>query len=586
MALTESQRSEIEMKARSYVAAELHPVFRKEVEDALTAGDWDDLFDRFYTQLAFGTAGMRGVIGGGTNRINPFMIRKVSQGLAEYLVENSEAPSVTIAYDSRHYSAEFAKQAALVLCANGVHVYLFDTLHPVPMLSFALRYLHTTAGIVVTASHNPSKYNGYKVYWSDGGQVTPPHDIGIAALANAVEASGIKDISEDAARTEGLLVTVPAEVDEAYYSMVLGSLRRPNLVKGSPITVAYTPLHGSGNVPVRHMLEEVGIRCCVVTEQEQPDGAFPTVKLPNPESAEAMRKVVALAKEVKADIVLGTDPDADRLGIAIPTSPEKTDYLLLTGNQIAALLCDYLLETWKELAQGKEDVPACYSAGAGKKTPLCVKSLVTTDLVKRIADANDAVCKDVLTGFKYIAEQIVALEGPAGAERFFLFGCEESYGYLTVPSVRDKDAVSSAMCAVEMMCWYASQGVSLQQRLDQIYDTYGYSTEVVFSRDYEGAAGKAQMDAIMADFRTKKAGDALVDRTIAGVQDLNSGECTDFPPADVTIITFTSGEKLVVRPSGTEPKIKYYLFLTAPKGGRAALEASLDDIVARFKAAF
>lgn len=586
MALTEAQRNEIETKARAYVAAEQHPVFRKEVEQALSEGNWDDLFDRFYTQLAFGTAGMRGVIGGGTNRINPFMVRKVTQGLAEYLVQDSTAPSVTIAYDSRHYSAEFAQQAALVLCANGVHVYLYDTLHPVPMLSFALRYLHTTAGIVVTASHNPSKYNGYKVYWSDGGQVTPPHDIGIAAKANAVEAADIKDMSAQQARAKGLLESVPAEVDEAYYAMVLGSLRRPDLVQGSPITVAYTPLHGSGNVPVRHMLEKVGIRCCVVTEQEQPDGAFPTVKLPNPESAEAMQKVIALAKEVKADIVLGTDPDADRLGIAIPTSPEKTDYLLLTGNQIAALLCDYLLATWKELAQGKDSIPSCYSAGAGKKTPLCVKSLVTTDLVKRIAQANDAVCKDVLTGFKYIAEQIASLEGPAGDERFFLFGCEESYGYLIVPAVRDKDAVSSAMCAVEMMCWYASKGITLQQRLDQIYETYGYSTEVVFSRDYEGAAGKAQMEAIMADFRTKKAGDVLVDLTIESIQDLKGGTCEDFPPADVIIITYTSGEKLVVRPSGTEPKIKYYLFLTAKKGGREALEASLDDIVARFKAAF
>lgn len=587
MALTESQRHEIETKARAYVAAERHPVFRDEVEAALTAGDWDDLFDRFYTQLAFGTAGMRGVIGGGTNRINPFMVRKVSQGLAEYLVANSADPSVTIAYDSRHYSAEFAKQAALVLCANGVHVRLFDTLHPVPMLSFALRYLHATAGIVVTASHNPSKYNGYKVYWSDGGQVTPPHDVGIAALANAVEGDGIKDISEEKARKSGLLDTVPPEVDEAYYAMVLGSLRRPGLVKGSPITVAYTPLHGSGNVPVRHMLEQVGIRCCVVAEQEQPDGAFPTVKLPNPESAEAMRKVIALAKEVKADIVLGTDPDADRLGIAIPASPEKTDYLLLTGNQIAALLCDYLLATWKELAQDKDDIPACYGKGAGRKTPLCVKSLVTTDLVKRIAEADGAVCKDVLTGFKYIAEQIASLEGPAGDERFFLFGCEESYGYLTVPAVRDKDAVSSAMCAVEMMCWYASRGVTLQQRLNQIYDTYGYSTEVVFSRDYEGAAGKARMDAIMANFRTKRAGDVLVNLTVESVQDLKGGDCGDFPSADVIIIRFTSGEKLVVRPSGTEPKIKYYLFLTAAgDGGRTALEASLDDIVSRFKAAF
>lgn len=585
MALTETQRKEIEAKARLYVAAERHPVFRKEVEDAMSADAWDDLFDRFYTQLAFGTAGMRGVIGGGTNRINPYMVRKVSQGLAEYLLANEGSPSVAIAFDSRHYSEEFAKQAALVLCANGIHVFLYDTLRPVPMLSFAVRHLHATAGIVVTASHNPSKYNGYKVYWSDGGQVTPPHDIEIAKLANAVAPSDIASIEEGDARRADLLKFIPKEVDEAYYRMVLGSLRRPALVEGSPITVAYTPLHGSGNVPVRHMLEQVGIRCCVVHEQEQPDGAFPTVQLPNPESPEAMRMVIALAKEVKADIVLGTDPDADRLGIAIPCNAGKTDYQLLTGNQIAALLCDYVLETWKELARGKEPVPSCYVQGAGSKTPLCVKSLVTTDLVKRIAQAGGAVCRDVLTGFKYIAEQIALSQNP-DSDTFFLFGCEESYGYLTVPAVRDKDAVSSAMCAVEMMCWYASRGMTLSDRLNQIYDTYGYSTEVVFSRDYEGAEGKAKMESIMADFRRKRPGDLLVDREIKDIYDLKSGKCTEFPVADVVIIHFSSGEKLIVRPSGTEPKIKYYLFLTADHGGRAALEASLDGIVTTFKSAF
>lgn len=573
MEISEKMKNEVLEAARNYIKFETNDVFRGEVEKAIELEDWENLYDRFYTALAFGTAGMRGVIGGGTNRINTFMVRKVSQGLAEYLNEAAENPSIAIAYDSRLFSADFAKAAALVLAANGVKVYLYDSLRPVPMLSFALRYLQTTAGIVVTASHNPSKYNGYKVYWSDGGQVTPPHDIEIAKKANAVLGNQIASITEEEAKAKGLLNPVPADVDQAYYKMVISSLRRPSLVQNSPITVAYTPLHGSGNIPVRHMLKELGIRCEVVSEQELPDGNFPTVKLPNPESAEAMSKVIELAKKVKADIVLGTDPDADRLGIAIPTSPEKDDYLLLTGNQIATLLVDYLLTTALEQNNNPN------------KRALVVKSLVTTDLVKKIAEKNGGECKDVLTGFKYIAEQIQAIADGRNQEDYFLFGCEESYGFLTVPEVRDKDAVSSAVAAVEMMCYYATKGISLQQRLDTIYATYGYSTECVFSRDYEGAAGKEKMVKIMADFRALKSGDEIVGRKIELVEDL-LGENTGFPKADVIIIRFTSGEKMVVRPSGTEPKIKYYVFLSEGKGGRAALESELPNIIGEFKAAF
>ncbi len=571
MVLTDEMKKEVVEKAKVYLDSEKNEVFRAEVADALKNEDYESLYDRFYTALAFGTAGMRGVIGGGTNSINTFMVRKVTQGLAEYCLSVGPDSTVVIAYDSRHYSPEFAKAAALVLSANKVKTYLYDTLHPVPMLSFAVRNMKATAGIVITASHNPAKYNGYKVYWSDGGQVTPPHDIEIAKLANAVTADRIKDISEEEARKSGYLESVPASVDEAYYDMVISSLRRPELVKGSPITVAYTPLHGSGNVPVRHMLSKLGIRCCVVKEQEEPNGAFPTVKLPNPESHEAMSKVIELAKEVKADIVLGTDPDADRMGLAIPTTPEKTDYLLLTGNQIATLLADYLITTSNEM-------------GLGSKKPLIVKSLVTTDLVEKIAKSNGGDCKDVLTGFKYIAEQMDKIDKGVNKDNFFLFGCEESYGFLTVNDVHDKDAVSSAVAAVEMMCHYASKGITLQQRLDSIYAHYGYYTELVFSRDYEGAAGKEQMKQIMADMRKLKAGDTFVNRTIEKVEDL-LGENTGFPKADVIIIRFTSGEKLVVRPSGTEPKIKYYIFLLEGKGGRSELEANRDKILEEFKSA-
>ena len=570
MEFTEKMKADVLSAAREYISSETDSVFRNEVESAVALGDWEGLYDRFYTSLAFGTAGMRGMIGGGTNRINTFMVRRVTQGLADYLTASAENPSVVIAYDSRLFSPEFALSAAKVLAANGVRVYLYDSLHPVPMLSFAVRYMKATAGIVVTASHNPSKYNGYKVYWSDGGQVTPPHDIEIAKRANAVVSADIKDGDERDLRASGVLQSVPAEVDEAYYAMVKASLRRPELIEKSSIKVAYTPLHGSGNKPVRHMLSELGIECHVVKEQEEPDGAFPTVKLPNPESAEAMQRVIALGKEIKADIVLGTDPDADRLGIAIPTDASKTDYLLLTGNQIATLLVDYLLTSAHELKR--------------EGTPFVAKSLVTTDLVRKITEKNGGVCKDVLTGFKYIAEEIERIDEGVYPGHYFLFGCEESYGFLTVTSVHDKDAVSSAVAAVEMMCYYASKGITLQQRLDAIYASYGYSTEVVFSNEYEGAAGKEKMASIMASMRALKSGDTLVSREIESVHDL-MGENTGFPKADVIIIRFTSGEKLVVRPSGTEPKIKYYLFLTEGADGRKALEGKVGEIKAEFMAA-
>ena len=553
-------------KAEAYIHSEQESVFREEVEHDLAKGNWESLYDRFYTSLSFGTAGLRGILGGGTNRMNSFIVRKVTQGLSDYLNETSNNPSIVIAYDSRHFSEKFAMEASLVLAANGVSVFLYNTLHPVPMLSFAVRYLNTTAGIVVTASHNPSQYNGYKVYWRSGGQVTPPHDFSIAERANSVKAEDIKSISEEGARSKGMLVPVPDKVDKAYYAMVLASLKRPDLVYGSPITVAYTPLHGTGNVPIRHLLKEVGINCVVVPEQQEPDGAFPTVSLPNPESAEAMKMVLDLAQSSKADIVLGTDPDADRLGIAIPLTPEKDSYQLLSGNQIAVLLCDYLI-----------------NASPQEKKPVCVKSLVTTDLVRQITEAHGGRCKDVLTGFKYIAEEIASLE--TSEEEYFLFGCEESYGYLTVPSVRDKDAVSSAIVAVEMMSYYATLGLTLQQRLDAIYEEYGFSTEVVFARDYEGSAGKRKMTQIMTSLRNLKEGDALGSKTIVSTKDLLPGKDTGFPSSDVLIMHFASGEKLVVRPSGTEPKIKYYLFVKAEQGGREALEANLPALVEMFKAA-
>lgn len=563
---------DLRSKAEAYLAAEQNDVFKAEVEAELAAQDWEALFDRFYTSLAFGTAGMRGIIGGGTNRMNSYMVSKVTQGLADYLNTASENPSVVISYDSRNYSDLFAMQAALVLAANGVSVFLYSTLHPVPMLSFAVRCLQTTAGIVITASHNPAAYNGYKVYWRDGGQVTPPHDFSIAERANGVKAKDIKVISEESARSKGLLVPVPDKVDEAYYHSALLTLRRPSLVQDSPITVVYTPLHGSGNVPVQHLMHKLGITTHVVAEQQEPDGNFPTVPLPNPEHPGAMQLAMNLAREVKADIVLGTDPDADRLGIAIPTDGEKREYMLLTGNQIAVLLVDYLITADAEKQQ--------------EKRPLVVKSLVTTDLVAKITERNGGRCKDVLTGFKYIAEQMAELEGPKGESEYFLFGCEESFGYLAMPSVRDKDAISSALVAVEMMSWWAKHGMSLQDRLNQIYREYGYHTELVISEEYEGARGKEQMAKIMANLRALKVGDELAGSTIAQMEDLLDGSQSRFPSSDVIIMHLENGEKVVVRPSGTEPKIKYYLFFKSDGERRPEFEQKREGRIAAYKAAF
>lgn len=524
--------------AKSYISYETDSKFRTEVYQSLEKEDWKDLEDRFAFPLSFGTAGLRGIIGGGINRMNTYVVRRASQGLAEYLGEYFTNPSCVIAYDSRNYSEEFARSAAVVLASNGVRTYLYDTLHPVPMLSFAVRNLKTSAGIVITASHNPAVYNGYKVYWSDGGQITPPHDKNIAEKIKNVKL--IIERDEWDLREAKVLTSVPPSVDEAYYGMALNSLRRPI----GAATAAYTPLHGSGNIPVRFLLSKVGVDCAVVKEQELPDGNFPTVKYPNPESREAMEKVISLAQSINADIAFGTDPDADRLGVAVPDSSGV--FHLLDGNQIASLLADYLLMTYSENPKAEK--------------PVVVKSFVTTDLVRRIAEFYSAECRDVLTGFKYIAEQIEQLEGDSS--RKFIFGCEESYGYLTVPHVHDKDAVSTSVAVLEMTGYYRSKGKTLFERLNEIYEKFGYYNQITVSKDFPGIAGKEEIAKRMLQARSAKPGDVLFGLKIAGVQDLKNDPSGEFPAADVLIIRFETGEKLVVRPSGTEPKIKYYLFLT------------------------
>ncbi len=560
---------QIYSKAIDYIENESDPQFKQEVITSYDENAQDDLYDRFYTSLSFGTAGMRGVIGGGTNRINPFMIRKVTQGLATYLLSQEKDPSVVIAFDSRNYSQLFAEEAALTLCANGIVVYLYDTLRPVPLLSFAVQYLKATSGIVITASHNPAKYNGYKVYYSDGGQVTPPHDIGIAQMVSQVEVSQIKNISRDEAKNKNLLREVPEIVDSSYDELAISSLLRKDIIGEEKVSVAYTPLHGSGDIPVRRILAKLGLETHVVASQSEADGDFPTVSMPNPEDPEAMRLVIQLAKEVKADIVLGTDPDADRLGIAIPNDKEKVEYTLLSGNQIAVLLSDYLIQRNKELNDAH-------------KTPLVVKSFVTTDLVREITERNGGRCVDVLTGFKYIAEKIVEVD--SSDTEFYLFGCEESFGYNSLKGIRDKDAVSSALLAVEMMSYYAHKGITLQQRLEAIYNEYGFYTERVMSFAYEGASGSQKMGQIMESFRKKKVGDEFAGAEIVKIVDLLNNPESGFPSSNVIIIIFDNQDKMVIRPSGTEPKIKYYFFFKTDASKKEEFLSTLKSRVANYKA--
>lgn len=530
------------IKATEYVTNEQDEYVKQEVIQAMNAEDMEDLYDRFYTELAFGTAGMRGVIGGGFNRINPYMVRRVTQGLSEYLLEEcKEDITVVIAYDSRNYSDTFAAAAAEVLCANGIRVYLYNSIHPVPLLSFAVRFLKASAGIVITASHNPPEYNGYKVYWNDGGQVIAPHDKGIVKKVQAMTSGEmIRTIDMEEARSKGLLMDVPQRVDEAYYDMVLSSIRSPEVfTQRVPCKVVYTPIHGSGNIPVQHLLRMLNVDYTIVKEQEQPNGDFPTVDLPNPENPKAMSLAMDLAKEVGADIVLGTDPDSDRLGIGIPVDDTKQEYTLLNGNQIAVLLCDYILSMRKD---------------TGRKG-VCVKSIVTTDLMKRISESYGVECRDVLTGFKYIADQMKRIEEQ---QEEFLFGAEESFGYLSVPHVYDKDAVSSAVLAVEMMMYYRLQGKSLLDRLEDIWLEYGFYREKVVSKTYPGADGREQMQQIMTEFRDSPPVE-IGGMKVLQIEDLIKGH-GNLPPANVLIITLDGGSKVIVRPSGTEPKIKYYFF--------------------------
>lgn len=544
---------ELLQKAQEYISFEKDEFFKNQVAQLITNKDFEQLNDRFYTNLEFGTGGLRGLIGGGYNRMNPLVVRKATQGLATYVKNNVKGShSAVIGYDSRNFSDVFALEAALILCANGFKTYLFSSLRPTPEISFAVRHLKTSIGIVVTASHNPPEYNGYKVSWSDGAQVVPPHDTGIIKEVLAVTGE-MPFMSKQDAIDKGLLVYIDKEVDRAFIDMVKNLSLRPQLIKerGKDLKVVYTPLHGTGAMPVDTALREVGINCTFVPEQQKPDGNFPTVNYPNPEEASAMKLALELAKKTNADLVIGTDPDADRIGTA---APENGDFRLITGNQLGALLADYVLSTRKEL-------------GTLPKKAAFIKTIVTTELQRAIAEEYGVMCIDTLTGFKYIGEKIRDFESDPNGPTYILGG-EESYGYLIGTSVRDKDAVGTALVTAEMTLYHLSQGRTLLDQLKNIWKKHGYYEEVQVSKHFQGEQGLAVMKSLMEKIR-KTPPKSIADQTVEIMRDFKDGTTLylkdnsrkkdiDLPSSNV--IQFVLADKTVItaRPSGTEPKIKFY----------------------------
>ena len=534
--------------------------------------DPKEIEDRFYTDLSFGTAGMRGVLGMGTNRMNVYTVRRATQGLANYLCAQTAKPSVIIAYDSRRMSPEFAMETALVLAANGIHAKLFDALRPVALLSFGVRYLHADAGVVITASHNPPQYNGYKVYGPDGAQIGPETAEAVTAAIAALGIADAKRITQAEATAKGLLSIIgDADVDDEYIRRVKTLSINPDVVRqeGKTLKIVYTPLHGSGNVPVRRILREIGITSVsVVAEQELPDPDFSTIKVPNPEDPGAFTLAIKLADAVGAEVCFATDPDCDRLGVAV--RERSGAFRLLTGNQIGCLMMYYILSTKK--ANGT--LPA---NGA------VVKSIVSTQLAKPICDAHGVALFDTLTGFKFIGEKIQQFEDTAS--HTFLFGFEESYGYLSSTFVRDKDGVNASLLIAEAAAYYKAQGKNLADVMQEIFETYGYYLENVASTTMPGVDGLRLMGEAMARIRREPP------RQIGGVQvqavlDILAGTQTTlatgaveklaYPPSDVLYFAMEGGHFVCVRPSGTEPKIKLYVNVNHPiKAEAEALLASM-----------
>ena len=520
------------------------------------AEDDNEIKERFYMDLEFGTAGLRGIIGAGTNRMNIYVVRRATQGLANYIAKvDKKSQGVAIAYDSRHMSPEFAEEAALCLAANGIKAYIFESLRPTPELSFAVRHLGCAAGINVTASHNPPEYNGYKVYWEDGAQITPPHDSGIMGEVKSIsDWNTVKTMDKAEAEKAGLFQVIGKEVDDAYMAELKKQVLHMDAIEaeGKNLKIVYTPLHGTGNIPARRILKELGFEnVYVVKEQELPDGDFPTVSYPNPEDKNAFTLALKLAEEVDADIVLATDPDADRLGIYAKN--EKTgEYESFTGNMSGMLILEYLLSQRKELGMLPED-------GA------VVTTIVSGKMARAIAKEYNVELIETLTGFKYIGEQIKFFEQNHDHE--FLFGYEESYGCLEGTHARDKDAVVAVMALCEAAAYYKSKGITLCEQMQNLYQKYGFYKESLFFQTFQGMEGKAKIDGLMDALRNeppKQVGPfkvtALEDYKKSVRTDIATGETSalTLPESNVLYFELEDGAWFCVRPSGTEPKIKYY----------------------------
>ncbi len=533
-----------------------------------------EIEDRFLLNLEFGTAGLRGVLGAGTNRMNIYTVAKATQGLANYLLSEEEHPKVAISYDSRNRSREFAKISARVLAANGIKVYIYSTLMPVPMLSFAVRNTGSSAGIMVTASHNPAKYNGYKVYGPDGCQMTSESADKVLGEINKLDIfKDIKKVDFEKALEEKTIEYTPDSVINAYYEWCLGQMMRKDIFKKEPLQLVYTPLNGAGNLPVRHVLKTAGLEnISVVKEQEMPNGNFPTCPYPNPEIKEAMALGLEQAKSEKADILIATDPDCDRVGIAVK---EAGDYIMLTGNQVGILLVDYIAKTRKEL-------------GTLPENPILVKSIVTSSLADRVAKSHGVETVNVLTGFKYIGDTIKKLEEKGEKDRFIL-GFEESYGYLVGTEVRDKDAVVATLIICEMAAYYRSIGSSVYKALQEIYQKFGFYLNKVDSYTFEGLRGMDKMKEIMSALRANplmKLGDYEVEaredyKTLVH-KDEKTGRVTDIklPSSNILVYMLQGGHQVIIRPSGTEPKIKVYYSIKG-KDRREAdmIKADIDKTI-------
>jgi phosphoglucomutase len=570
-------------RARDYISKESDPTFKKQVETLINNNDLKELEDRFYRDLEFGTGGLRGVIGGGYNRMNSYVVQRATQGMCDYINATVKGKSLSacIAYDSRHYSDVFAMDTALIFAANGIKAYLFTSLRPTPELSYAIRKLGAATGVVVTASHNPPAYNGYKAYWNDGAQVIEPHDAGIIAKVNAVQT--IRSMPREEALAKGLLVMIDKEVDEPYVAMVRSHLFRPSLftAMAKDVKIVYTPLHGTGAMHFERVMGDLGLSVVTVPEQRQPDGDFPTVSFPNPEEAAALKMALELGAMVKADVVMATDPDADRLGIAVPDG--AGGFTLISGNQLGALHADYILLSLKEL-------------GRMPKRPATIKSIVTTELQTRIAKSYGAECHDCLTGFKWIADTMRRFE-KEGID--FVYATEESYGYLVEDEVRDKDGISAAAMTAEMTLYWRSKGKSLLERLDEIFIEHGYHEERGINKYFEGPTGMDVMRGIMETYR-KNQPLTLGGINVERIRDLKTGKIWDvaqparataikLPTSDVIQWYLSDGTMVTVRPSGTEPKIKFYVLArtAVSKGGLVAAKsesaAKVDRILTDIK---